>query len=226
MLIMPASVQAIADGDKGERLIATYGGYGIHYLTLGDYGRIIGRGTMGDALADILFTGEKATGVIILGEEEYEVELVKVESGLVADGTSQVHRSIEGGFLFEGYLRNQEGKVRLIRYQDVVVGEIDLGDVVYGFSVAASLLSAGTILVAHHDEYREKLIELGMIQLPELGILGPAVIGPDPFDLPPPRFQEPDRYICPDAQYMPPSNSFLLAQIVLLSCFCLRSLIF
>lgn len=163
------------------RLIATYGGYGIDYLTLGDYGRIMVGGTMGDAELDLLFAGDEASGTIILGERQFEVELVKVSSNLVADGTSLVHKSIEGGALFEGDLVGQEGRVTLIRYQDVVVGEIDLGEVVYGFSLAASMLSAGTILVADNDEYVEKLIQMGILEEIEPVVI-PPIPQPESFD--------------------------------------------
>jgi hypothetical protein len=206
MLLMPASTQSIADGDKGERLIATYGGYGIHYLILGDYRPISSWATLGDASVDIFITDKEATGVIILGNETYEVKLEKADADVVADGTSLTHKSIQDGILFEGDILNHDGEVRLIRYQDVVVGEIDLGEILYRFDVAGSLVSAGTILVRHNDEYVKKLIEMAILQLPEMPQPTPPV-EPNEYDLH--EIGHEPVFICPETQYVPSLRELL-----------------
>lgn len=186
--------------NEGDRLVATYGGYGIHYLMLGDYGPISSWATLGDASVDILFGDDGATGVIILGDKRFEVQLEKVDTELVADGTCITHKSIEDGILFEGDMLNRDGEVRLIRYGDVVSGEINLGGIGYRFHVAGSLISAGTILVQHNDEYVEKLFEMGILQLPELPQLA-APVEPDEDDR--------DGFIRPETHYVPSLKQLL-----------------
>ena len=133
--MVPLRVQAASI----EEFIAGYGGYGIE----GDWE------TLGTASANLTFEGKNCSGFIILGANQY---LVMV--------TEQYVIETEGGksTVYEGNLTEGEGNVRFAHYKDVLVGEIEIGSVVYSFGVAETLDSARNILDQYNDHLQEEIL--------------------------------------------------------------------
>lgn len=122
---------------SGNQFIAEYGGYGLK----GEWE------TLGTASADLTFEGETSCGSIILGANQY---LVMVTEQYVMD--TEEGKSI----VYEDNLTEGEGSVRFAHYEDVLVGEIEVGTVVYSFGVAETLDSARHILDQYNDHLQEE----------------------------------------------------------------------
>lgn len=121
-----------------EQFIAEYGGYGLK----GEWE------TLGTATANITFEAENGSGSTTLGTNQYLVTATKQYVIETERGKSIV---------YEGNLNEGEGSVRFAHYEDVLVGEVEVGNVVYSFGVAETLESGRNILDQYNDHLQEEI---------------------------------------------------------------------
>jgi hypothetical protein len=128
--------------------IAEYGGYGIK----GEWE------TLGTARANLIFDNNEAWGWIMLGEEKYDIMALK-EYVIEKEGEFSV--------IYEGYLLENNGKVRFAVYRDVIAGEIEIEGTIYSFGVAQTLESGIFLLDQYNEHLYEQGLNEGLIEEPE-----------------------------------------------------------
>jgi len=133
-LLIPSGVKAAST----EIFIAEYGGYGLK----GDWE------TLGLATANLTFADKTASGSITLGTNQYLVTATEQYVIDTKEGKSVV---------YEGNFTEGEGIVRFAHYDDVLVGEIEVNNVVYSFGVAETLDSARNTLDQYNDHLQEEI---------------------------------------------------------------------
>ena len=126
------------EASSTEEFVAEYGGYGLK----GDWE------TLGTASADLIFDGKNCSGSIILGANQYMVTVTEQYAIDTEEGKSIV---------YEGNLTEGGGSVRFAHYSDVLVGEIEVNNVIYSFGVAETLDSARNTLDQYNDHLQEEI---------------------------------------------------------------------